>query len=79
MAGFSHLVHHVLREMLMPRVRPRYVVEVEEYVYLAREEEDPDRLIEPDLAIAEVGESCAAERQRGRPGAGSQARGPYAA
>ena len=40
----------VIREMLTPRVRPRYVVEVEEYVYLARAEEDPDRLIEPDPA-----------------------------
>jgi Protein of unknown function (DUF4058) len=44
----------VIREMLIPRVRPRYVVEVEEYVYLAREKEDPDRLIEPDLAIVDT-------------------------
>ncbi len=44
----------VIREMLMPRVRPRYVVEVEEYVYLARKDEDPDRLIEPDLAIVDT-------------------------
>jgi hypothetical protein len=33
----------VIREMLMPQVRPRYFVEVEQYVYLAREAEDPDR------------------------------------
>ena len=44
----------MLSERLTPCVRPRYVVEVEEYVYLAREEEDPDRLIEPDLAIVET-------------------------
>lgn len=44
----------VIREMLTPRVRPRYVVEVDEYVYLARGEEDPDRLIEPDIAIVEA-------------------------
>jgi hypothetical protein len=43
----------VMREMLTPRVRPRYVVEVEEYVYLAREDEEPDRLIEPDVTVAE--------------------------
>jgi hypothetical protein len=43
----------VVGEMLTPQVRPRYVVEVEEYVYLAREGEDPDRLIEPDLAVVE--------------------------
>ncbi len=30
----------VIREMLTPRVRPRSVVEVEEYVYLARVEEE---------------------------------------
>jgi hypothetical protein len=45
----------VIREMLMPRVRPRYVVEVEQYVYLAREDEYPDRLIEPDVAVVESG------------------------
>ena len=44
----------VIREMLMPRVRPRYVVDVEEYVYLAREDEDPDRLLEPDLALIDT-------------------------
>lgn len=44
----------VVREMLMHRVRPRYVVEVQEYVYLARTGEDPDRLIEPDLAVVDA-------------------------
>ena len=44
----------ILSERLTPCVRPRYVVEVEEYVYLAREEADPDRLIEPDLAIVDT-------------------------
>jgi len=43
----------VVRELLMPQVRPRYVVEVEQYVYLAREGEEPDRLLEPDLAVVE--------------------------
>lgn len=44
----------VIREMLTPNVRPRYVVEVEEYVYLAREGEAPDRLFTPDVAIVEA-------------------------
>jgi Protein of unknown function (DUF4058) len=44
----------ILSERLTPCVRPRYVVEVEEYVYLARKEEDPNRLIEPDLAIVDT-------------------------
>jgi hypothetical protein len=43
----------VIRELLTPKVRPRYVVEVQEYVYLAREDEDPERLIEPDVAVIE--------------------------
>jgi hypothetical protein len=44
----------VLGEMLTPNVRPRYIVEVEEYVYLAREDEDPDRLFAPDVAVVEA-------------------------
>jgi hypothetical protein len=59
--GFHTLFISTLHEMLVPRVRPRYVVEVEEYVYLARGAQDPHRLIEPDLAIAQVRESCAAD------------------
>ncbi len=42
-----------LADLLMPAVRPRYVVDVEQYVYLAREDEDPDRHLEPDLSIIE--------------------------
>jgi len=61
----------VVREMLAPQVRPRYVVEVEEYVYLARGEEPPDRLIEPDLAVVEAGREPAADLRS--PGASSSA------
>ena len=32
-----------------------------QYVYLAREEEDPDRLIEPDLAIVDAADAWTAE------------------
>jgi hypothetical protein len=42
-----------LADLLMPAVRPRYVVDVEQYVYLAREDEVPDRYLEPDLSIVE--------------------------
>ena len=42
-----------LADLLMPVVRPRYVVDVEQYVYLAREDEPPDRHLEPDLSIIE--------------------------
>jgi hypothetical protein len=44
----------ILGEMLTPGVRPRYVVEVQEYVYLARAEEAADRLIEPDVAVVDA-------------------------
>ena len=30
-------------DLLLPAVRPRYVVDVEQYVYLGRKDEDPDR------------------------------------
>jgi hypothetical protein len=42
-----------LADLLTPEVRPRYVVEIQQYVCLAREDELPDRLVEPDLALAE--------------------------
>ena len=41
----------VIREMLMPRVRPRYIVKVQQHVYLARGGEAPDRVVEPDLSV----------------------------
>jgi hypothetical protein len=59
--SFHTLFISALHEMLVPRVRPRYVVEVEEYVYLAREEEDPDRLVEPDLAIVDAADDWTSE------------------
>jgi hypothetical protein len=37
--------------MLMPRVRPRYIVKVQQHVYLARGEEAPHRVAEPDLSV----------------------------
>jgi hypothetical protein len=42
-----------LADLLTPAVRPRYVVDVEQYVYLTREDEDPDRHLEPDLSLIE--------------------------
>ncbi len=40
-----------LADLLIPVVRPRYVVDVEQYVYLAHDDEVPDRYLEPDLSI----------------------------
>ncbi len=42
-----------LADLLTPEVRPRYVVEIQQYVCLARDDEWPDRFVEPDLSLAE--------------------------
>ena len=51
--GFHTRFIAALGDLLVAQLRPRYVVQIEEYVYLAREDEEPDRLFEPDLAIVE--------------------------
>jgi len=45
----------MLREVLVPRVRPQYMVDVERYVYVTREEEEVVRIIAPDASIADTG------------------------
>ena len=54
--GFHTRFTTVIPEQLTPRVRPRYVVEVEEYVYLARGDEPPERVMEPDVSIVQTNE-----------------------
>jgi hypothetical protein len=44
----------VLKELLVPAVRPRYSVDVEQDVYLVSESEFPTGTIEPDLAFVET-------------------------
>jgi hypothetical protein len=45
-----------LREMLVPRVRPQYIVDVERYVYVTRDEEEVVvRIIASDASIADTG------------------------
>ena len=43
----------VLGEFLTPQVRPRYVVDVEEYVFLGRESADDRMMLEPDLSLSD--------------------------
>jgi hypothetical protein len=57
--GFHSSFIAVLGEMLVAQLRPRYIVQIEDYVYLAREDEEPDRLLEPDLAVVEASASMA--------------------
>ena len=45
-----------LRARLMPKLLPDCVVNVEDSVYLMHDDEDPDRLVIPDVSIAESGE-----------------------
>ena len=52
--GFHSNFIGVLGEMLVAKLRPRYIVQTEDYVYLARVGDDPDRLLEPDLAVVEA-------------------------
>lgn len=46
---------HAIGSDLVARLRPRYVVDVEEYVFLARGEGEVIGRPEPDIAIAEAG------------------------
>jgi hypothetical protein len=59
---FHHTLITVMRESLWPRVLPRYVVRVEERVYVERPPEDP-RVIIPDVTMLahEGGEVPAAD------------------
>jgi len=43
----------VLREQLMPRVRPKYFVDVEERVYVERDPDDPLLVLRPDVAVVD--------------------------
>src|SRR5437868_3911559 len=50
---FRHELIAVIREMLVPAVRPRYVVGVEQYDYLQVEVSADSRRIRPDLFLSE--------------------------
>jgi hypothetical protein len=52
--GFHTSLLAVSRDLLVAQLRPRYVVQFEEYVFLAREDEEREQWIEPDLAVVEV-------------------------
>ena len=45
----------VLREMLVPKVRPQYMVDVERYVYVMREDEEVVWIVAPDAVVADGG------------------------
>jgi len=45
----------ILRETLVPSVRPQYMVEVERYVYVTCEEEEVVKIIAPDAVVADTG------------------------
>ena len=49
--GFHHSLISVIRDALMPLVRPRYVVDVEEKVFLATNRGEPLRFVTPDVAV----------------------------
>lgn len=43
-----------IRELLTERVRPRYVVQIEEYVYLSSDDDSQPRVYVPDVLVAEA-------------------------
>lgn len=52
--GFHHSFISEIQFVLTQQLRPRYVVDIEESVYLARENGDPVRLIVPDVSVRQV-------------------------
>jgi hypothetical protein len=48
---FHHLLVPALHEALVPLVRPRYVVRMQERVYLERPPEEASRTIQPDVTL----------------------------
>lgn len=44
----------VISETLVPKVRPHYMVDVERYVYVTREDEEVVKIIAPDAVIADT-------------------------
>jgi len=66
---FHHAIIEAMREWMIPRVRPRYVVRVEERVYVEHALEPGGRVIRPDVSLVEP-EGAAVTRIAGRaPGA----------
>jgi hypothetical protein len=52
-SSFHHSVLEAIAEALVPRVRPRYVIDIEERVYLEHAPEEAPRFLVPDVAVAE--------------------------
>ena len=49
--GFHHALISEIHHALMLQVRPRYVVDIEEDVYIAKDDGTPLRVIVPDVAV----------------------------
>ncbi|MGH8057929.1 MAG: DUF4058 family protein [Candidatus Entotheonellia bacterium] len=50
---FHHALIEVVREVLIPRLRPRYVVRVEQRVYVEHEPDERTAVIRPDVTVLE--------------------------
>lgn len=53
-SDFHHEFISNVRAALIPRVRPRYVVDVEHYVFLSRGSDEPDIPLAPDIALVDA-------------------------
>ena len=54
-AGFHTQFVTALGQSLIPALRPRYVVDIEDYVYLTRGEDEPALPIGPDVSVSDTG------------------------
>lgn len=54
-ADFHTSIITALRDALVPGVRPKYTVDVEERVYVERDPDDPVMAIRPDAAVVDTG------------------------
>ncbi|MEO8496128.1 MAG: DUF4058 family protein, partial [Planctomycetota bacterium] len=53
-SGFHATFTTVIAEVLTPQIRPGYVVDIEEYVYVMREPTDAATAIRPDVVVVEA-------------------------
>jgi hypothetical protein len=54
-ADFHTRLITALSDALVPSVRPKYVIDVEERVYIERDPDDPMMIVRPDVAVTDSG------------------------
>lgn len=60
-ADFHASLVTAMRDALVPSVRPKYVVDVEQRVYVERDPDDPVVAVRPDATVADMSGPAASE------------------